>query len=357
MNKALKFAVESAINHVKKSASIHTGKLLSKPILVVISPTNRCNARCLMCNCWHEKNDYIGKDDIINFIHDLYEWRGNNLVLQIAGGEPLIFKGIFEIFQYCTALGITAKITTNGFGLNESVCNKIIESGLPFISISIDSHISDVHDRFRGQSGMFRRAMEGIKYLRENSKIVIGISSIIMRDNISHLREFVDFLLDQDIDRILFQPIADYYHPIEHWTSYEYWINDFQALDRGIDYLQKKRVESQKFFNSADDFEIIRNYFKDPYSIVNRRACHLGLEQLFVDHKGEITLCDDYENIGNIKNRDTKKVWYAQETKMVRKKMVSCNLPCTSNCKKELSLSDKAKKFFRLYQSGLFNQP
>jgi MoaA/NifB/PqqE/SkfB family radical SAM enzyme len=307
-----------------------------------------------MCNCWHENNDYLSKADIIGFIQDLYDWRGSNLVLQIAGGEPLIFKGIFEIFKFCSVRSITTKITTNGFGLNKSACDKIIESGLPFISISIDSHIPAVHDKFRGRSGLYRNAIEGLQYLRKNSKIVIGISSIIMRENISHLKDFTNFLLDLGVDRILFQPIADYYNPIDQWTSYEYWINDFEALDRGIDYLLEKKKESPTLFNSPEDFELIRNYFKDPYSIINQRACHLGYEQLFVDDRGEITLCNDYASIGNIKNRDISKVWHASKSMAERKQMVDCNLPCTSNCKKEPSLPEKVTKFVKLYRSGLF---
>ena len=68
MNKALKFAVGSAVNHMKKKASISSGMLLSEPMLIAMCPTNRRNARCLMCKCWHEKEVYMNKDDSIAFI-------------------------------------------------------------------------------------------------------------------------------------------------------------------------------------------------------------------------------------------------------------------------------------------------
>lgn len=354
MNKALKFAINAGVNDLSKTLSRKMGKTFSKPMQVSICPTQRCNAKCLMCHCWKEKKDYISKEDITNFIEDLYQWLGNDFFVQIAGGEPLIYKGIFDIFKYCSSRNITTKITTNGYGLNKKVCDKIIESGLPYISVSIDSHIPKVHDEFRGRKDTFKNAMEGIKYLKENSDIAIGISSIIMKDNINHLKEFAAFLQELNVDRVLFQPMRDYYNPIDKWKEYMYWINDHKALDEGINYLIDTKLADPKFLNTLQDFEIIRNYFKDPLSIVNKRKCYIGLEQLFVDDKGDISLCDAYSSIGNIKNRDIKKLWYAQKSEAERKKMVNCRLPCTSNCKKELSLKDKAKKFIKLQQAGIF---
>ncbi len=356
MSKAASFAVSSAMNHFRKKASISTGKVYTKPMQVAICPTMRCNAKCLMCDCWHEKSDYISKDDILTFIEDMHAWRGSGFFVQIAGGEPLIYKGIYEIFKKLTDLKISSKITTNGYSLSsEKVCDQIIESGLPYLSISIDSHIPEVHDEFRGREKMFSNAMKGIEYLRKNSDMMIGISSIIMKDNVGHLPEFTDFLVDLDVDRVLFQPMRDYYNPIEKWQDYRYWVNDYEALDRGLDHILKVKETSPKFFNTVDDFEMIRTYFRDQYSIINKRECYIGYEQLFVSEKGDITMCDAYNSIGNIKDRNIEEVWYAQETQNERNEMVGCTLPCTSNCKKELSLTDKVKKFVKLQKAGLFD--
>lgn len=287
MKNAVKFAIKAARNDLSKRFSTKTNLLLTKPMQVSICPTQRCNVECLMCECWREKNDYINKDDVLNFLEDLRDWTGGNFFVQIAGGEPLVFSGIFEVFRFCSENKIICKISSNGYGLNESVCNKIIESGLPYLSVSLDSHIPEVHDKYRGRPGTFDKAVQGLKYLRANSEMTLGVSCIVMKENVGHLKEMTDYLLGMDIDRILFQPIRDYNSPLEKWQEYPFWVDDFDALDEAMDYLIEMKGKDRRLLNTVEDFELIRRYFKDPRSIINNRNCFIGYETLFVDDKGE----------------------------------------------------------------------
>ena len=356
MNKALSFAAANARNSVLKKISASTPLVLTKPMMVSINPTNRCNVKCVMCDCWLEKHDYVTDQDILGFLTELRDWVGSNFFVQIAGGEPLVFKGIFDIFKFCADNGIICKISTNGYGLNPSVCDQIIDSGLKYLSVSLDSHLPEVHDKYRGLEGTFDKALRGLRYLREHSSMTLGTSAIIMKENICHIRDFTTFLLDlRDIDRILFQPIRDYDHPIEKWKEYEYWITDEQMLDDGMDFLIEMKRTHPKILNPEADFDMFRNYFKDPYSIVNTRDCYIGYEQLFVDDKGDIRMCQSYDVIGNIKDRNIRERWHARSTNAMRDTMLECTLPCTSNCKRELSIQQKVKKFLSLYESGLFD--
>ncbi len=355
MKRAVSFATTAAKNAVLKNVSVKSPMLLTKPISVSIVPTLRCNVECIMCDCWKEKNDYITDQHILDFLDDMADWVGPNFFVQIAGGEPLVFKGIYDIFKRCADRKIICKISSNGYGLNPQVCNKIIDSGLQYLTVSLDSHLPEVHDRYRGIPGTFEKAVEGLRYLREHGNLTLGISSIIMKENIGYVKEMAEYFLSIDIDRILFQPIRDYYNPIEKWMEYEHWIHDLDALNRGMDQLIELKSKHPRLLNTVEDFELMRGYFADPNYIRNARDCHIGYEQLYVDDKGDITMCNEYDIIGNIKDRNIKEVWHAQKTRELRDQMVKCNLPCTSNCKKELSMKDKIRKFQVLYKSGLFN--
>ena len=124
------YVVSNAKNNLLKAWSVRTGVVMSKPYQVSIQPNERCNARCLMCDCWKEKKDFLTKDDVIGVIRELREWIGPHFFVQIAGGEPLIFKGIYDVFQYCADQHILCKISTNRILLNEKTCDRIIASGL-----------------------------------------------------------------------------------------------------------------------------------------------------------------------------------------------------------------------------------
>ena len=323
---------------------------------VTILPTQRCNVKCLMCHCWKVEEDFISVDHILNFIEDLITWQSGNFVLHIGGGEPLIFKGIEDIIKKCSENNIICKVTTNGYGLTDKMCDRLIHAGLSYLTVSLDSHQPDVHNNFRGRAGTFERAVRGIEYLSKHSNMTLGTSSILMKDNIEGIDQFLDFLLDLDTNRILFQPIRDYYNPIDRWQTYSYWIADEDLLDRGIDTLIAYRKAHDKILNPISDFKVMQEYFKDPYSIVNNQECYIGYERLFVDDKGQITLCDAYSSIGNIKDRQIASQWKSATANGERIRMKSCTLPCTSNCKKDLNLSEKVMKFTQLYRAGLFER-
>ena len=349
------FALSNVKNDVMKWLSVKTGRAFSKPYQITIEPNERCNARCLMCDCWKETQDYISSDEILTVLKELRGWIGPNFFVQIAGGEPLIYPGIYDIFRYCADHQIICKISSNGISLNsESVCQKIIESGLKYLTVSIDSHKAEIHDKYRGVPGAFDKAIKGLKYLDEHSDMVLGVSCIIMKENVDHLKEFTDFLLSLPVGRILFQPVRAYKMKISEWHTHPMWIDDHKKLEEGIAYIKKRKKEDPRIMNTVDHLDTMVNYFKDPKSILNSQHCHIGYEQLNITYKGDVFLCDAYGKLGNIKEGSVKAMWKSEHARKVRKKMVTCKLPCTSNCKKELTFWQKVQKFMVFFKAGMF---
>ena len=354
------FLLKNFSNSVKKDISSSFGLTISKPLQVTIQPNERCNARCLMCNCWKEKNDYINSEEIIDALKQLRKWIGRNFFVQIAGGEPLIYKGIYDIFSYCADNGIICKISTNGIALTESVCDKIINSRLSFLSVSLDSHLPEIHDKYRGVEGTLNRAVNGIKYLAENGNLTLGISSVLMKENISTFSDSVDFFLSLPIDRLLIQPIRVWTSdvPPEKWTEYEYWVNDEKAMADFSEYLLQKKKTDNRILSTEQDIREWNDYFKNPATFANNNAkkCRVGYDRLTIDYKGNIYLgCYSFPTGGNIKEDKIKDVWHSPKAKKIRTQMMSCKIPCTSNCNKELTLPQKVSKAFVLMKSGLFD--
>jgi MoaA/NifB/PqqE/SkfB family radical SAM enzyme len=353
--KLIPYIAFNVSNTLRKAWSVRTHTVHSKPTQISIEANERCNARCLMCNCWEETEDYLSKEEIIRVINELREWIGPHFFLQISGGEPLIFKGIYDIFRLCADQGILCKISTNGIALkHEKTCQRVIKSGLKYLTVSIDTHKSDVHDTFRGVPGAFYAGMKGLAYLRKHSDMILGISAIIMKENVSYLPEFTDFLCELDIDRILFQPIRAYGMKVSEWKTYPYWIQDLDALEKGIEYIKHKKKKDSRIMNTWAHLGLIKDYFRDPMTIVNQRQCTIGFEHLEVNYKGDVFLCNAFPSIGSIKTSSIQKLWKSDRANEIRKQMLTCPLPCTSNCKKEFSLKEKIQKFFVFLKAGLF---
>ena len=353
------FLLKNFNNHIRKQLSINTNLTLSKPLEISIMPNKRCNARCVMCNFWQEHDDYLTSEEIISFISDLKTWIGNNFFVQLAGGEPLIYKGIFDIFKYCSDNRIICKISTNGYALTDNICDKIIESKLPYLSVSLDSHLREVHDRMRGVDGIFERAIHGIKYLAEHSEMTLGVSIVLSSENVEHFQETIDYFLSLPIHRILIQPIGVWTEdlPIESWHQYKYWINDMAMLDRTLNFLIEKRKKDNRLLNTEQDFLDWKTYFENPASTINKqlKKCSVGYDRLSIDYQGGITVgCGLYGNVGNIKQDSIRQQWYSPKAKKLRQRMLKCTYPCNYNCFKDRTLIEKIEKAMVLLKAGLF---
>lgn len=359
----ISFLYKNLNNSIKVNLSSSLGLNLSKPLQVSIMPNRRCNARCLMCNCWKEENDYLNSNDLINTLKQLRSWLGSNFFVQISGGEPLIFKGIYDIFSFCADHDIICKISTNGISLTEKTCDKIIQSKLRYLSVSLDSHLPEIHNKFRGVDKTFEHALKGIDYLAKNGDLTLGISSIIMRDNIGSLCDSVDFFLKLPIHRLLFQPIGVWTEniPVEKWHEFEYWVNDKDALKHFEEYLLMKKKEDARIINTERDIKEWSVYFNDPNSQIdyNVKKCKVGYDRISIDYKGDIQIgCGNFGNSGNIKTDNLQDAWNSSNSKIIRQQMMKCTYPCTYNCYKVLTLQEKIKKAQVFIKSGLFiNKP
>ncbi len=159
--------------------------------------TSRCNLRCKHCynaekyfNKVFEKNDLslyqckevIDKIKKMKFDH-----------IHLLGGEPLIREDIYDIIEYAVNAGITVTINTNGTLLSENNIDKLIESGISQITISLDSTIEEVNDDIRGK-GTYQRVIKNILSLNEklknNDDVLVQIATVITKKNSKDIPEF-----------------------------------------------------------------------------------------------------------------------------------------------------------------------
>lgn len=79
--------------------------------------------------------------------------------LAIAGGEPLVSKDLWPVLERARARRIHVSLATNGTLLTKDRVTRLIEAGVKYVEVSVDSLVPEEHDTFRGQSGAWRRAI------------------------------------------------------------------------------------------------------------------------------------------------------------------------------------------------------
>ncbi|MFX0056043.1 MAG: radical SAM protein [Promethearchaeota archaeon] len=134
------------------------------PFQVVWNITKACNLRCKHCyeSAGERTADEMSTKDALECIDKLAD--AGVVFLAFSGGEPTLRPDILELIKSATRRGIYVAMATNGYTFSnlERVKN-FKRAGLKFVQISLDGANPQTHDSFRGVSGAFEKAIQGIK--------------------------------------------------------------------------------------------------------------------------------------------------------------------------------------------------
>jgi 12,18-didecarboxysiroheme deacetylase len=173
-----------------------------KPV-VVWNMTRRCNLKCV--HCYAQALDEQGRDEISTeqgkaIIDDLAEF--GSPVMLFSGGEPLVRKDLVELAHHAVNRGMRAVISTNGTLISKEKARELKEVGLSYVGISLDGG-PEVHDKFRGVSGSFDRAMQGIENCQAEG-LKVGLRFTINRRNVGEVPELFRLVREREVPRICF---------------------------------------------------------------------------------------------------------------------------------------------------------
>ena len=173
-----------------------------KPV-VVWNMTRRCNLRCIHCYSQSQDKDYPGElttGEGKSLIDDLAQFQVP--VILFSGGEPLMRPDLPELAQYATSKGIRAVISTNGTLITPDMAKVLKEIGLSYVGVSLDG-LQETNDRFRGMSGAFDHALQGIKNCQAQG-IKVGLRFTINKKNVHDIPAIFRLLEAEDIPRVCF---------------------------------------------------------------------------------------------------------------------------------------------------------
>lgn len=98
-----------------------------------------CNMSCKFCYATFEDmhlTKQLPKEDAFKILDKLKE--AGLQKITFAGGEPLLYKWIYEVIEYSKQIGLTTSIITNGSLLTNELIEKF-KGKLDWIGISVDS--------------------------------------------------------------------------------------------------------------------------------------------------------------------------------------------------------------------------
>jgi len=170
-----------AAEELNRVVPFRPGSGLLTPILAV---TKRCNLHCAHCSEWDtlRQPDTLSVEDLLAIAGRLRASGATQL--QISGGEPLLRLDAVEALCRDGRDTCDLWILTSGTPLTAEVTQCLRSAGATGVMVSLDHWDPAAHDAFRGASGTFSRAVEGIGHAAE-AGLVVGLSLTARRDFVS----------------------------------------------------------------------------------------------------------------------------------------------------------------------------
>jgi radical SAM protein with 4Fe4S-binding SPASM domain len=151
-----------------------------------ISPTHRCNLRCIHCYLGpHSSSRPINPEElntgqIRSLLDEITE--AGCLFLLITGGEPLLRKDFPEIFRHAKGNGLIPTVFTNGTLITESVAELFRELPPYSVEISLYGATASTYETITGVKGSYELCMRGIQLLLING-INVQLKTMLMTLN------------------------------------------------------------------------------------------------------------------------------------------------------------------------------
>jgi len=288
-------------------------KTIGYPTQIQVEPTNRCNLKCIMCMRTTDKEKDVPKDmSIKGFIRILNQIPTLERI-QLSGlGEPLLNKDIAGMINVAKKKNIFVSLITNGTVLEDELVKDLVKSGLDYLKISLDSPVKDKYGVIRGFN--LDKVVANMKKLVEeknevNTKLLIGLNSILMRGNIDDIEKFYKLADNIGLDFLNFKRLNKSGLKVDnHNEKFEKYFT--KKVQEALSFLNKYKVKST--------LKYVLGYYQKP------ERCYSPWYECYITSKGDVKLCcefyhDNMLKIGNIFEEDFKKIWNNKEYMLVRK--------------------------------------
>jgi len=198
------------------------------PRFLFVDVNRRCNMKCQHCMYWKAADENASADISIGRRSEIlgeFAQLNRQGAVVICGGESMLDqKEYFAATIRCRETGLRCLSVINGTAVSSAVmAERVMREGPSEITVSLNSHRAEVHDRTRGVPGAFDRAVRALRLLLEaraqaGQKPAIFAMAVVCEQNYRELDAFYDFVLrDIGADKLKLNFLQPTFGPPTWW--------------------------------------------------------------------------------------------------------------------------------------------
>ncbi|GAK57007.1 radical SAM domain protein, putative [Candidatus Vecturithrix granuli] len=298
------------------------------PIHIQLEPTTFCNLNCKMCgrSKYFSSSQHLGLEQFSRILKQIQPKK-----ITLSGvGEPFMNPDLPEMVRLAKAQGCSVNTTTNCTLLTPELCDRIVQSGLDLVKISLDSATSETYRTIRGED-RFEQVLDGVRTLTAakkrlgRSKPFIRFNYVMSKDNYHEIGQTVELAHTLGVDAIYFQPLE----LVGIEERYDLLVGDLRYEDFEREVAQALHLSRTLRLNTNLHriAAMLPTYWKK-YQMDTRREdgriCILPWFSAYVTVEGFIRPCCSFSqtmnaDMGNIFETDMPDIWNGEKYQQFRK--------------------------------------
>lgn len=179
-----------------------------------------CNMHCQFCYFLkrvetreHPEHPFMSIQKARQICSTLVDHYHNNAI-DIQGGEPTIYKDIFELVRYCREIGLLPTLITNALVLSrKDLCLKLKDAGVRDLLVSVHG-LGDNFNEIVGVPGAHKKQMQALEHLQE-TEIPFRFNCVLSKMALKDLKGIAELAIRTKarvVNFIAFNPFEDQLH-------------------------------------------------------------------------------------------------------------------------------------------------
>ncbi len=277
---------------------------LSAPIRVDLALTFRCQNKCIHCYTGGSKETTeLTAEEWKKAIDRLFD-RGV-FIFTFTGGEPTLREDLPELLKYAQKTGAVSGLITNGRRLSDKrYVQRLVETGLDFAQVTIESHEPEIHDRITGVKGSWKETVKAIRNLIP-TPIYLTTNTTLNTYNAGGFLGTINFLKKLGVERFAANSLIYSGKGPEVSGEFALPIEQLKSL------LPKIRAKAEEYNMKFTWYTPTQYCELNPLSLeLGIKSCTAARINLCVGPNGLVYPCQSYfESLGNILTDPWDKIW------------------------------------------------
>lgn len=291
------------------------------PKMVQINFGTMCNYKCVFCNNPHMDSRYMK----FKYLESIDELIQNAKIVDIASyGEVLLHPQINNIIEFLTGKNKPFCLLTNGSPLTEEMSEKLVNSSLNIIGVSINSIQEDTYKYLSGGVGDLKSVLKKVEYFNNiRNKIHMAISMVVNALNVTEMKQFIDYAKKIGVEEVRFYRLSP---------------NICEYPDEIVmDYLvMKEYFEEVKEYALKEDVNINIFELNEQKRNIKIGTCTIPWDQFIINYDGTVVqpCCWlPFVDIASLENTPWKEIWNGTYYTDLRESILNKTFSLCKNCK------------------------